>query len=137
MRRAQSFSWLHLPWWFSLGMAGLAIDLGMLYNVKTDLQNAMDAASLAGAWKLNKTDAGITAARITAQAAANKYQFNNNPISLATNDVTFSASRDSGYMTESAVLASPGTSATIRFVRNPGSDDAVGTNQDNPWGRWH
>ncbi len=100
-----------------LGMAGLAVDLGMLYNVKTDLQNAMDAASLAGGWKLNKTDAGITAARVSAQAAANKYQFNNTPISLATNDVTFSASRDSGYMTESAVLASPGTSATIRFVR--------------------
>ena len=31
-----------------LGMAGLAIDLGMLYNVKTDLQNATDAAALAG-----------------------------------------------------------------------------------------
>ena len=42
-----------------IGMAGLAIDLGMLYNVKTDLQNATDAAALAGAWKLDGTGAGI------------------------------------------------------------------------------
>ena len=100
-----------------LGIAGLAIDLGMLYNVRTDLQNGMDAASLAGAWKLDKTDAGINAAVTSAQAAANKYKFNNSPISLATNEVMFSANRDSGYQTASSVLASPGTSATIKFVR--------------------
>lgn len=101
-----------------LGMAGLALDLGMLYNVRTDLQNAMDAASLAGAWKLDGTDAGITAAVASAQAAANKYHFNNSDVTLnPATEITFSPIRDSGYLTEAQVLASPGTSATIRFVR--------------------
>src|SRR5262245_26238103 len=99
-----------------IGLAGLAIDLGMLYNVKTDLQNATDAAALAGAWKLDGTDAGINAAVTSAQAAANKYKFNNNPISLATADITFSAVRDSGYQTAAAVTGA-GISSTIRFVR--------------------
>jgi Flp pilus assembly protein TadG len=101
-----------------LGMAGLALDLGMLYNVRTDLQNAMDAASLAGAWKLDGTDAGITAAVASAQAAANKYHFDNTAVTLnPASEITFSPIRDSGYLTEAQVLASPGTSATIRFVR--------------------
>jgi len=99
-----------------IGLAGLAIDLGMLYNVKTDLQNATDAAALAGAWKLDGTDAGINAAVTTAQAAANKFKFNNNPISLAAADITFSAVRDSGYQTGAAVIGA-GTASTIRFVR--------------------
>jgi Flp pilus assembly protein TadG len=99
-----------------IGLAGLAIDLGMLYNVRTDLQNATDAAALAGAWKLDGTDAGINAAVTSAQTAANNYKFNNNPISLATNDVTFSATRDSGYQTAAAVIGA-GISSTIRFVR--------------------
>ena len=66
-----------------LGMAGLAFDLGMLYNVKTDLQNAVDAAALAGAWKLNGTSQGITDAVASAQAAANTFQFQDHPINLA------------------------------------------------------
>ena len=81
-----------------LGMAGLAFDLGMLYNVKTDLQNAVDAAALAGAWKLNGTSQGITDAVTSAQAAANTFQFQDHPINLATGDITFSTVRDSGFV---------------------------------------
>jgi Flp pilus assembly protein TadG len=99
-----------------LGMAGLAFDLGMLYNVKTDLQNAVDAAALAGAWKLNGTSQGITDAVTSAQAAANTFQFQDHPINLATGDITFSTVRDSGFVSASAVISS-GTAANIRFVR--------------------
>jgi hypothetical protein len=96
-----------------LGMAGLAFDLGMLYNVKTDLQNAVDAAALAGAWKLNGTSQGITDAVTSAQAAANTFQFQDHPINLASSDITFSTLRDSGFVPAGSV-ASP---ASIRFVR--------------------
>ncbi|MEW5978879.1 MAG: Tad domain-containing protein [Acidobacteriota bacterium] len=99
-----------------LGMGGLAFDLGMLYNVKTDLQNAVDAAALAGAWKLNGTNQGINDAVTSAQAAANTYKFQDHPISLATSDITFSTQRDTGYQTASAVI-SAGNAANIRFVR--------------------
>ncbi|MEW5978882.1 MAG: pilus assembly protein TadG-related protein [Acidobacteriota bacterium] len=99
-----------------LGMGGLAFDLGMLYNVKTDLQNAVDAAALAGAWKLNGTDQGILDAVASAQAAANTYKFQDHPINLATTDITFSTQRDTGYQLASDVISS-GSAATIRFVR--------------------
>jgi Flp pilus assembly protein TadG len=94
--------------------AGLALDLSVLYNVKTDLQNAVDAAALAGASRLDGTANGINNAVPEALAVTNKYQFNNIPVAVAPSDVTFSASRDAGYMSQAAAAASPGT---IRFVR--------------------
>src|SRR5215471_17906249 len=94
--------------------AGLAIDLSMLYNVKTELQNAMDASSLAGANQLDGTANGINRAVTEALGISNKYYFNNTPIAIAAGDVTFSASRDSGYVSQGAAAASPGA---IRFIR--------------------
>ncbi len=58
-----------------LGVAALAVDAGYLYNVKTDMQRAADAAAMAGAWdlldedKLSGTpfmDEEIAAARVSA-----------------------------------------------------------------------
>jgi Flp pilus assembly protein TadG len=97
-----------------LGLAGLAFDLARLYTVKSEMQNAVDAAALAGAWKLNGTATGITDAVAGAKAAANKYVFNNTPIGLADDDITFSTQRDSGYQTAGAASANP---ANVRFVR--------------------
>ena len=94
--------------------AGMAIDLSMLYNVKTDLQNAMDASALAGAAQLDGTTNGINQAVTRALGMTNKYLFNNAPIGLTASDVTFSAARDSGYVSQATAAASP---AGIRFVR--------------------
>lgn len=44
------------------GMMGVAVDLSYLYARKTELQNAADAAALAGARELNQRQSGITAA---------------------------------------------------------------------------
>lgn len=99
-----------------LGMAGLAFDLGSLYNVKTEIQNACDAAALAGAWRLNGLDSGINDAVTDALNAANKYQFNTQNIGLVNSDITFSTQRDTGFVTAAAVIAG-GTAATIRYVR--------------------
>lgn len=41
---------------------GIALDLARTYNAKAELQNAADAAALAGAKELNQTKAGVTAA---------------------------------------------------------------------------
>ncbi len=97
-----------------LGIAGLAFDLGRLYNVKTELQNAMDAAALAGAAELDGTSSGISEAVNSAVAATNKYNFNNQPVAVTASDVTFSAVRDSGYVSAAAASAN---ASTIRFVR--------------------
>src|SRR5215510_4816159 len=97
-----------------LVFAGLAIDLSMLYNVKTDLQNATDASALAGSAQLNGTSDGINRAVTEALGTANKYHFNTAPVALAAGDVTFSTTRDSGYISQAAAAGNP---ANIKFVR--------------------
>ena len=61
---------------------GIALDLGRLYVVRTELQNAADAAALAGAKDLNQTLAGVTQAVATADAVAGQnrttFSFNGN-----------------------------------------------------------
>src|SRR5215470_12001204 len=94
--------------------AGLAIDLSMLYNTKTDLQNAMDSAALAGASQIDGTTNGINQAVTEAVSMTNKYHFNTTPVSLAANDVTFSTTRDGGYVSQATAAANP---ANIKFVK--------------------
>lgn len=62
---------------------GVALDLGHLYIGKTELQNASDAAALAGAKELNNKLSGVTAAinRAVAIAAQHNYDFKT-PISI-------------------------------------------------------
>jgi len=85
--------------------AGLAIDLSMLYNVKTDLQNAIDSAALAGATQLDGTSNGINQVVTKALSMTNKYRFNTSPVALSAGDVTFSATRDSGYVSQATAAA--------------------------------
>ncbi|BAL26417.1 pilus assembly protein TadG-related protein [Azoarcus sp. KH32C] len=55
---------------------GLVLDLGHLYIAKSELQNAADAAALAGAKELNHTAAGVTAAVNKAIAIAAQHRYN-------------------------------------------------------------
>ena len=103
-----------------IGIAGLAIDLGMLYNVRTDLQNAMDAAAMAAATQLNGRASGINNAVTQAMNATNNYYFNTTTVDVAAADVTFSASRDcggGGYGCYVDQATATGVAPTIRFVR--------------------
>ena len=52
---------------------GLSIDVSHFYLVQTDLENATDAAALAGASALNSSAKGITEARTRAAQAMNSY----------------------------------------------------------------
>ncbi|UUZ75862.1 Tad domain-containing protein [Polaromonas sp. P1(28)-13] len=52
------------------GFMALAIDLGRTYVVRTELQNAADAAALAGAKQLNQTAAGVCCGSDSAVAYA-------------------------------------------------------------------
>ncbi|NMG43073.1 hypothetical protein GPA22_04930 [Aromatoleum toluvorans] len=62
---------------------GIVLDLGHLYIAKTELQNASDAAALAGAKELNNKLSGVTAAvnRAIATAAQHEYNFNS-PVTI-------------------------------------------------------
>ena len=106
---------------------GLGVDLSHLYLAKTELQNAADAAALAGASALTPHDAAsITTAvdRAVTTMNLNKYNFNNK--SLRCNDghrprnvrlVTFAINLDQTWYTEAQATASAGIYSKVRFVK--------------------
>lgn len=106
-----------------IGCVALAVDLGMLHNVKVQLQRAADAAALAGALQLDtasdQDNRAIAAAR--AAAAANRVQ-----------GVTGFLSGTSGWVSDTSVVPVPGTwdpdvtASGARFTPTP-----VGANTGN------
>ena len=97
-----------------LAMSGLVIDLGHLYIVRTELQNAADAAALAGAKDLNQAADGITkaVAKAMAVSAKNKYNFST--------DVILDGSDGSPAIQFGASLAGPWISPGTAFANPQG-----------------
>lgn len=89
-------------------MGGVVLDLGHLYIAKAELQNAADAAALAGAKDLNETTPGINAAVAKAQAisAKNKYNFATD-VTLALANIEFGPGPDGPWSSVAAAQASP------------------------------
>jgi Flp pilus assembly protein TadG len=93
---------------------GLCVDISHFYLVKTELQNAADAAALAGASALNSDDSGVTKAVNCAVEQLNKYEFNKTNVTVTRASVTFSRNLNGTYVDE----ASAKTDArNIRFVK--------------------
>ena len=101
---------------------GLGVDISRFYLVKTELQNAADAAALAAVSKLNGKDGGIqdaiTAATLTIQ---NKYDFNKTGVTIA--NIQFSQSLNGGYVPQQGAEAN---AANIRFVKVTTAQSPVG-----------
>lgn len=67
---------------------GLTVDLGHAYVGTSELQNAADAAALAGAKELNQTAAGVTAAVNKAIAIAAQHNYNfSTPVSITIDNI--------------------------------------------------
>ena len=105
---------------------GLGVDLSHLYLAKTELQNAADAAALAGASALTPHDAAsITTAvdRAITTLNLNKYNFNNKNFADTMDTttqrslVTFAINLDSTWYTEAQATASAGIYSKVRFVK--------------------
>src|SRR5678815_3944667 len=62
---------------------GLGIDISRMYLSKTELQNAADAAALAGVSGLNGGPTGISDAQNRATQVMNKYDFNKTGVDFA------------------------------------------------------
>jgi Flp pilus assembly protein TadG len=93
---------------------GLGIDVSRLYLTKTELQNAADAASLAGVSGLDGSAGGITKATDRAVQAMNNYAFNKTGVTIPRSNVLFAVNLDGPYMSESTAA---GAATNIRFVR--------------------
>lgn len=92
---------------------GLAVDISRFYTAKAELQNAADAAALAGASQLNSTSGGIKLAVVEAIKPLNKYDVKQN-VTINAADVTFSKNLNGPYISQASALAVP---AEIRFVK--------------------
>lgn len=93
---------------------GMGVDISRLYLTKTELQNAADAASLAGVTGLDGSANGIDKATDRAVEEMNNYAFNKTGVTIPRENVLFAVNLDGPYMSESAASAA---ATNIRFVR--------------------
>ena len=102
---------------------GLGVDISRLYLSKAELQNAADAAALAGVSGLNGDAPGITEAANRAVTAMNKYDFNKTGVTFPRSNVLFAVNLEGPYMSEGSAFLSP---TNIRFVKVTTPDSPVG-----------
>ena len=100
-----------------LAAVGLCVDVSHFYVVNAELQNAADAAALAGASALNSQPVGITTAVTRAtEELTNNYDFNNKEAEVGPGNVTFAVNLDGPYMSADDA-DNVGTAENIRFVK--------------------
>ena len=81
-------------------VAGLVLDLGHLYIVKTELQNLADASALAAGKDLDNSDAGLNKAVASGKALALKNRYNfGSTLTLQDANFRFAASPDGPWYT--------------------------------------
>jgi Flp pilus assembly protein TadG len=93
---------------------GMGVDISRLYLTKTELQNAADAAALAGTSALDGSSNGIDKATDRAVQAMNNYAINKTNVAIPRSNVLFAVNLDGPYMSESTAAAA---ATNIRFVR--------------------
>jgi Flp pilus assembly protein TadG len=92
---------------------GLGVDISRFYLAKTELQNAADAAALAGVSALNSSSSGIVEATNRAVTTMNSYDFNKTDVPFPRANVKFSKNLDGPYVSEAIAMGEP---KLIRFV---------------------
>src|ERR1700704_3360727 len=92
---------------------GLAVDVSHFYTAKAELQNAADAAALAGTSQLNSTAGGIKLAVAEATKSLNNYDFKN-LVTLSSADITFGTNLNGVYVDSATAQTIP---VAIRFVK--------------------
>lgn len=93
---------------------GLCIDVARVYMIRTELQNAADAAALSAARELDSGAGGIQDAVIRATTIVNSYGFNDATASVAAVDVRFAGNLYGTYVSADVADDNP---AEYRFVQ--------------------
>ncbi len=139
-----------------IGFAALVIDLGRTYVVRTELQNAADAAALAGAKQLDQTgakvccDANSAAAYAIAVAAQNNFMFSS-PVTITAANLSVGSCPDDSCMVAISSISSwtdtqaarktflkvdiPSGGLATFFARVPTTAGSSGTLTTNTYGR--
>lgn len=102
---------------------GLGIDISRLYLSKAELQNAADAAALAGVSGLNGHAQGINDAVDRAMNTLNKWDFNKSGVTITPDNISFAVNLNGSYMSAGDAALSP---TNIRFVKVTTPEEPVG-----------
>jgi len=122
-----------------LGCAALIVDVGQIYRVRGELQNAADAAALAAAQALDGTSAGITAATAVVQTFGSAHEAENAAMDFTNDmavefghwyfagDATATCSPTPCFDSYGAIPATPMTATAVRVtaLRTAGASNAV------------
>ncbi|HKV35793.1 MAG TPA: pilus assembly protein TadG-related protein [Pyrinomonadaceae bacterium] len=92
----------------------LCIDVARLYMLRTELQNAADAAALSAARELSSGAGGINDGVARATAIVNNYGFNDAVVNISAVNVEFAVNLNGPYVNSATAAAAP---ANYRFVR--------------------
>jgi hypothetical protein len=97
-----------------IGIVGLALDLGRMYVVKTELQNAADACALTAARELNGLPDALTRAENAGVTVAQRHRvvFQSAQVPVVAASLAFSDRLDIGYLTS----AGGASAATARYA---------------------
>jgi hypothetical protein len=103
-----------------VGLAGVVVDLGRLFVMKTELQNAADACALAAAQELDGNAGALTRAENAGISVGtrNAVNFQSHSIAVGASDISFALALSSGagdnsnYATQAA-----GAPANARYAR--------------------
>jgi Flp pilus assembly protein TadG len=91
-----------------LAAGGLVIDLGHLYVLKSELQNAADSAALGAAKEIDLSASGITKAVTKAKAYAAKHNYDfSTSLVLADSDIWFSNTPDGPWFSPADAASNP------------------------------
>src|SRR6185436_4656372 len=102
-------------------MVGLCIDISRIYMMRTELQNAADAAALTAARELNQGTGGIDDAVARATEIVNTRGFAKNNVTIAS--VQFAVNlNDDPYLSAADAKVTP---TTIRFVKVTTASDST------------
>lgn len=109
-----------------IGLLGIVIDLGNLFIRKTELQNAADAAALAGAKRLNGTTTGVNNAVADAidMASRNASDFGTEAVAITAANIAFAPDPDGPWADVPTSQALPGDK---RFIQINTAGIAQGT----------
>lgn len=99
-----------------VGFASLVIDVGKLYKVRLELQNASDSASHAAATQLDHTAEGIERARQTAKDYARLHLADQSAVDLDDADIIF-GHWDEATRTFTSLGTDPANPAAVNAVR--------------------
>lgn len=107
----------------ALGVAALAVDTGLMFSARQELQSAADAAALAAASQLGSREDALTDARAEAQRFANANRVAGDSADIIDSDVEFGRAELVGEKYQFVAGATPHDAVRVSLRRDQSAED--------------